>query len=107
MATTASTTGINTAGLSKIKVALEAYRNAVSRKCNVSATTAQVQAAVKGTSSEATLRQMALAIDTKMKQYISQLNQYDKLLDSMKSAYSTNDQSNSSFSEVTKKLNNN
>ena len=105
MATTASTTGINTAGLSKIKSALNAYRNSVSRTCNVSATAAQVQAAVKGTSSERTLKQMAAAIDAKMRQYISQLNQYDRLLDTMKGAYTTNDSANTSFSEISKKLN--
>ena len=106
MATTASTTGINTAGMSKVKVALESYRNAVAKKCDVSATTAQVQAAVKGTSSEASLRTMAVAIDTKMKAYIAQLNQYDKLLDTMKNSYTTNDTNNTTFSEVTKKLQN-
>ena len=106
MATTASTTGINTSGLSKVKTALGAYRQAVSKKCDISASTKQVTAAIKGTSSEATLRQMALTIDTKMKQYIAHLGQYDQLLNQMASSYNRNDQTNTSFTSVTKSLQN-
>jgi hypothetical protein len=105
MATKSSTTGINTEGIGKIKSAIDAYRKAVSKKCDVSAKASLITSAVKGTTSEQTLKQMALAIDTKMKEYIRQLDQYDQLLDSMKTLYTANDESNTSFSEVTKNLN--
>ena len=104
MATTANTTGITLSGIGKVKSALDNYRAAVIKKCNVSATAAQVQAAIKGSTSENTLKAMANAIDTKMKDYIRQLNQYDNLLDEMKSSYVSNDQNNSSFTDVSKKI---
>ena len=106
MATTASTTGINTGGINKVKSALDDYRKAVQKKCDISATAKQVANAIKGTTSEATLKQMALTIDTRMKQYINQLGQYDQLLDQMASSYNKNDEGNTTFVEVTKNLEN-
>ena len=104
MATTSSTTGINVNGISKIKSALDSYKSNVKKHCDLAAKKSIIEAAIKGTSSEATLKTMYNQIDANMKKYLTQLNQYTTILDTLKTKYASNDKGNTSFSDITAQL---
>lgn len=113
MATTTSTTsstakttqtyGINVNKISKISTALDNYKAAVKKKCNMAASKAQIEKAIKGTASETSLTKMYNTIDVKMKSYLDLLDQYTKILATMKTSYQKNDTNNTTFSDITKK----
>ena len=105
MATTANVTGIQVKGIPNIKIAIDNYRKAVKKKCDISAKASVVSNAIQGEASEASLKALAAAIDAKMQQLIKQIDQYDELLDSMKGNYASNDANNDSFNSVAKKIN--
>ena len=43
-------------------------------------------------------------IEANMKKYLTQLNQYSAILDTLKSKYSSNDKGNTTFADVTTQL---
>jgi len=104
MATTANTTGINVTGIQKIKEALTLYRKTVAEKCNIQASAKILDNAIRGEVSQKSLETMAAAIDTKMKSYINQLDQYDELLNQIQTSYAKNDAENQTFDAFTKQL---
>lgn len=104
MATTSSTSGINVNGISKIKSALDSYKSGVKKHCDLAAKKSLIESAIKGTTSEASLKTMYNQIEANMKKYLTQLNQYSAILDTLKSKYSSNDKGNTTFADVTTQL---
>ena len=83
MGTTAKkvdTVGINTAGIAKIKDALEKYKANVKKHTVVGATKAQIEKAIKGTSSEAAFKTAATGLDSAVEDLLSYVAAYEKNL---------------------------
>jgi hypothetical protein len=101
-----STVGINdTKGIKKIKSALNTYRTTITKKCKIEINNSQIEKAIKGKGSEATCKTLIKAINEEITKFIADLNKWDALLDTMANSYRSNDTSNTSFSDVTKKVN--
>ena len=94
---------LNANKISKIALALENYIAAVNKKCNMAASQTQIEKAIKGTASETSLTKMYNTIDSKMKSYLNLLDQYTKILSTMKASYQKNDTNNTTFSDISKK----
>lgn len=106
MATTSSTTkGISAAGVTKIKNSLNSYVEGVQRAISISATTAQMEQAIKGSSSEATLRQMNRDITTELGRLFNVLKGYNTTLDNILASYKSSDTSNATFANVSRSVN--
>ena len=105
MATTGSTVGINTAKISSMKKALNDYIAAVNKNVEIAASRANIQKAIKGSSTENSLMELNKKIDAEFAEVTSKLNQFSSILDEMKTEYSKNDTSNTTFAEVANKVN--
>lgn len=101
-----TTTGISVPGIPKIVSAVDAYKDAIKKKIKLSATDKQVEVAIKGTSSEASFKNMTTAIDQQMENLLNRLDKLTSDLDTiLKNAYGTHDSSNQSYADVTNSLN--
>lgn len=96
MATTAKkvdTVGINTAGIAKIKDALEKYKSNVKKNTAVGVTKAQIEKAIQGTSSEAAFKTAAAGLDSAVEDLLSYVAAFEKKLDGLKGQYEKFDKS--------------
>ena len=91
MATTSNTVGLNDKGLDKIKEAIKSYKNKVNKACNISAKKATIEAAIKGTSTEAELKKYLNQMETDLKAYLDALDMYADDFNAVKQAYAKND----------------
>ena len=92
-----SATGININGISAILSAITTYKNKVAKACDISAKKSLIESAIKGSSSEAKLKQFTTSIQTAMTSHLKKMNDYEKILNDVKASYKKNDTSNASF----------
>jgi hypothetical protein len=92
-----SATGININGISSILSAITTYKNKVAKACDISAKKSLIENAIKGSSSEAKLKQFTTSIQTAMTSHLKKMNDYEKILNDVKASYKKNDTSNASF----------
>ncbi len=106
MATTSSTTtGISAIGVTKIKNSLNSYVDRLQRAISISANTAQIEQAIKGSSSEASLRQMNRDITTELGRFLNVVKEYNTTLDNILASYKSSDTSNATFANVSRSIN--
>lgn len=106
MATTSSTTtGINAAGVTKIKNSINQYVENIQKGISVAASTANIEKAIKGSSSEASLRQMNKDLTMTLSNLMNNIKQYNTMLDTILANYKSSDASNATFTNVSKGLN--
>ena len=89
--------GININGISSILTAISNYKTKVQKACDISAKKSLIESAIKGSSSEAKLKQFTTSIQTSMVNHIKQMNDYEKILNDVKASYKQNDANNASF----------
>jgi hypothetical protein len=106
-ASTGSSTvvGIKLSGIDKIVSSIDNYKKAVSAKTHVAANNANIQKAIKGTTSEANIKQMLQLINSDMKGLLVRLDQYKGALQELKTSYKTNDTNNATFVNTYKRGN--
>ncbi len=92
-----SASGININGISSILSAITTYKNKVAKACDISAKKSLIESAIKGSSSEAKLKQFTTSIQTAMASHLKDMNDYEKILNDVKASYKKNDTSNASF----------
>ena len=101
-----TTTGISEAGIPKIVAAVSAYKEVLTKKVSLTETDKQVQAAIKGITSEADFKTMLADIQRQM---LALVNKLDKLTETVqggvKSQYATDDANNQTFSNAAKSFN--
>lgn len=107
MATTASTTttGISESGITKIKDSINEYVTEIQKTALIGENNANIESAIKGSSSEASLRQMNKDISADLARLVSSLKEYNVILDNILASYKSNDTNNATFSDVSKGLN--
>lgn len=106
MATTSSTTtGISANGIAKVKSAINNYVEHVQKGISIAASTANIEKAIKGSSSEASLRQMNKDITVTLGNLLNNIKLYNNQLDTILANYKSNDASNATFTNVSKGLN--
>lgn len=98
---TYSLSGINTNNCYKMKNAVITYKNYLKNRTDISATNAQIHAAVKGTQVEGQIKILAQTIETKIKALYSELDAFSRALDSVVAAYKKQDSSATAVSDVT------
>lgn len=102
-----ATVGIEVKGIEKIKSAIDSYISDVKSKLDISTTQAKIDAALKGSESVESLKQMATAIEQAMESNLTHLEQYKKYLDTLQAAYENNDKGNATFTNVASQYSNN
>ena len=107
MATTAAstTTGISESGVTKIKNSIDSFISGVQKGISVAANTANIEKAIKGASTEASLRQMNKDITAELSKLMNALKDYKTMLDTVLTSYKTNDANNATFTNVSKGIN--
>lgn len=103
-----TTIGINTAGISKIKAAIEQYKNTIKSSYNkINVTTGQIKKAIKGSNSVTTLTKMNSAMQLSLSNLLDKyLTNLTNDLSAIQTSYQKNDSSNTSFSNITKGIQN-
>ena len=106
MATTSKSTtvGLNVKGIDKMVDSINKYQSSIKKHCDLSAKNSLIHSAIQGTKSEATLKTMLNEINTKLENYISELNQYETILNGLKAEYVKNDSGNATFTTISNKL---
>lgn len=107
MATTAAstTTGISASGITKIKNSINLFVAGMQNGISVAANTANIEKAIKGSSSEASLRQMNKDITAELGRLMNALKEYNTTLDNILASYKSNDTNNATFTNVSKGIN--
>ncbi len=95
-----SAVGLNTAKISAMEKALTDYITAINKNVNIAANRANIQKAIKGSASEASIIALNKQIDTQFADLVNKLNQFKNILAEMKETYTKNDASNTSFSSA-------
>ncbi len=99
MATTAkTTTGINVSGLNKIVSAIDSYKSNLNKSSiAVNASVANIQQAIKGSTSEKDITKANTLLTANMKAMLDNLDQYKTMINQVISNYKSNDAQNTSF----------
>lgn len=97
-------TGINTAGITKMQQAVQDYKNSLVKLTNISATKAEIQAAIKGTSVEAQALALFTTIDSQISGLFKSLDQFQNRIASLANNYSKFDTSSNTISDATKSV---
>ena len=90
--------GINQAGIAQIKAAIDKYTKIVQDTINVSANTANIEKAIKGTGSEANIKQANKNLTAALNALLTSLNKYKTSLDQVLASYQKSDASNEKVS---------
>lgn len=96
--------GIRADGIDKIKVAISEYITAIQKGTNIEATAKEIQAAIKGTNVEAQVATLANNVNAKVKETVGYLDAFSKKLDTIKSNYSSYDNSTAAIKNAANKL---
>jgi ABC-type Fe2+-enterobactin transport system substrate-binding protein len=108
MATTAKVTnkvvGINTSKISSLQKSISSYIGYVKKQTDISATAKEIQVAIKGSASEASLKTLATQLNTNLVNYLKYLDQFSTQLGTITSTYKKADASNTTFSTATSQL---
>lgn len=102
----ADTKGLNDTQISKMVAALDNYIAVVDKHVAISASVSQIESAIKGTATEASVKTMNADITSKCISFIADLNKFKNALTSLKSAYVKQDTGNTVFANVSKSLDN-
>ncbi|MCX4248768.1 MAG: hypothetical protein OSJ65_03280 [Bacilli bacterium] len=97
-------TGINTAGIAKMQQAVQDYKNSLVKLTNISASKAEIQAAIKGTSVEAQATQLVQTIDSQITALFSSLDGFQNKIASLASNYTKYDTSSNVIKDVTSSM---
>ena len=90
-ATDASNVGLSADRINTMQSSLTNYINAVVKKIQIGANTKNIQAAIKGSNSEAEVRKYIQEIDTACSKFLQDLAKYNNKLTEMANAYKAND----------------
>ena len=99
-------TGINKAGIDKIKNAIDAYVKDIEAARSVAANQTNIEQAIKGASTEASLRQMNKSITASLSSLLARLNRFKTTLDNVYASYQKQDASNTAFTDAAKQASN-
>ncbi len=91
-----TTKGIQINGIPKMQSAIRSYKSKIQKQVNNALTYGDyskfVNQAIKGTNSQAAFKKMLEEIKTKESALVSQLDKWDKYLDTLSSSYKTQEQ---------------
>ena len=85
--------GINVAGIPKIQEALDSYKSGVKSKIDITSTTAQLRAAIKGTNSEAMFNAATRELNTSVEELLTFVDNYKNYLTQLEASYQQHDSS--------------
>ena len=94
--------GISQSGVAQIKAAIDKYIKTIQDAINVSANTANIEKAIKGSGSEANFKQASKDANAGLKAEINYLTKFKTSLDNILVNYQKQDASNTVFTEYVK-----
>lgn len=97
-------TGINTAGIAKMQQAVQDYKNSLVKLTNISASKAEIQAAIKGTSVEAQATQLINTIDSQITALFNSLDGFQNKISSLANNYTKYDTSSNVIKDVSSSI---
>ena len=96
-----TTTGINEAGIPKMISSISAYKDTIKKKVELTTSDKKIEAAIKGTSTEAAFKTMLVNIEQQMESLLDNLDGLSNALQAnVKTSYVENDKNNQSFADV-------
>ena len=101
--TVTDVTGINVAGIPKIKAAIDDWVNDINSSLTGINST-NTQKAIKGTHSEAELKTLCQSVNSRIKNLTAMLSNLKNELDTVEAGYKNNDENNTAFSNYYNKL---